>query len=88
MRRSSDMESVHRIPKVARATTVSTKRPKTKRKLKKLRATRKRAATMMSAAGSEMSRTLFFFNVPAWITDYEELIMLFQQVRKQKRPTR
>ena len=81
--RRSDIESVYKIPKVAsRATTVSTKRPKTKRPKKSKRKLKKSRATMMSAA--EMSsgrRTLFFFNVPAWITDYEELIMLFRQVR-------
>merc|ERR1719188_2341851 len=76
----SDMESVYKIPKVATAT-VSTKRLKMRRKLKKSRATRKRAAIMSAAAGREMSsgrRTLFFFNVPAWVTEYEELIEIFR----------
>merc|ERR1719188_2493284 len=77
----SDMESVYKIPKVATAT-VSTKRLKMRRKLKKSRATRKRAAMMSAAAGgSGMSsgrRALFFFNVPGWVTEYEELIEVFR----------
>ena len=73
------MESGNKITKMA---TVSTKRLKMK-KLRKGKSARRRVAE--SAAGNmRMRRTLFFFNVPAWISEHEELIEVFRPVSRQK----
>ena len=73
------MESGNKITKMA---TVSTKRLKMKKKLRKGKSARRRVAE--SAAGNmRMRRTLFFFNVPAWISEHEELIEVFRPVSRQ-----
>ena len=73
------MESGNKITKMV---TVSTKKLKMMMKLKKAKgATRRKVA---KSAGNKMRRTLFFFNVPAWINEYEELIEVFRPVSGQK----
>merc|ERR1712037_509949 len=67
-----DMESGNKITKMV---TVSTKKLKMKMKRKKAKAARRKVA---KSAGNKMRRTLFFFNVPAWINEYEELIEVFR----------
>ena len=74
------MESGNKITKMA---TVSTKRLTLKKKLRKGKSARRRVAE--SAAGNmRMRRTLFFFNIPAWISEHEELIEVFRPVSRQK----
>ena len=75
------MESGNKITKMA---TVSTKRLKMKKKLRKGKSARRSRRVAESAAGNmRMRRTLFFFNVPAWISEHEELIEVFRPVSRQ-----
>jgi len=67
------MESCNKIIKMA---TFSTKKLKMKKlKSKKEKARRKVA---ISAGKRMMRRTLFFFTVPAWVNEYDELIEVFR----------
>ena len=61
--------------------TVSTKRLRTRQKqLKKFEKAKKRREAARSASPGSKRRTLFFFNVPAWIDEFEEILEIFRPV--------